>query len=219
MKHARYAVLGLGEFGQALSSELSHLGCEVLAVDRNPKLVEKARDEVAMAAVADIRSAAALRELFNTPFDGAVIAIGGNLEASILATLHLQELKVPRILAEATTPEAAEVLRRVGATDIFSPERDSGRRLAGRLANPNLVEFIPLTSGYGVVEVEAPAWTHGKTLAELDLRRRFSLAAIAIRSPDEGVAVVPGGRAQIRPGDKLTLVGRDEDLAKFREIG
>jgi len=213
----RVAVLGLGQFGRALARELTRDGAEVLAVDRSPTLVERIREEVAHVAVADVRDPAALRELFASPFDVVIIAIGGALEASVLATFHLQELGVKEIWAEANSNDLAEVLTRVGAKRIISPEREMGRRLAQQIANPDLLEFLPLTEGYGVVEVEAPTWTHGKTLAELNLRAAMHLAVIAIRDPKGQVVVVPGGTARLEPGTKLTLVGRDPDLVHFRE--
>ena len=217
MNRRRFAILGLGQFGRNLSRELSRLGHDVLAVDVSSKKVESIRNEVAVAAMADIRDRHALAELFTGPFDVVIIAIGGSLEAAIMATLHLKELGVKEVWAEANTDERAEVLRRVGATRVLSPERDMGRRLAQSLANPNLIEFLPLTEGYGVVDVPAPSWSHGKTLAELALRNRFNVAVIAIRSGQESTQIVPGGGAKLGAGDVLTLVGRDAELAHFHE--
>ncbi|MGH7163108.1 MAG: potassium channel family protein [Planctomycetota bacterium] len=217
MSRRRFAVLGLGEFGSALAQELAKVGCEVLAVDHDPKRVDPLRDRVMSVAVADVRDRDALRQLLSTPFDGAVVAIGDVLEASILATLHLKELGVGEIIVEATSPERATVLERVGATRVVSPDAESGRQLARRLANPNLLEFIPLATGFGVIELEAPAWAKGKTLAELDLRKKWNLAVIALRSPDAKVTLVPGGAARVEERARLTLVGRDADLARFRE--
>jgi trk system potassium uptake protein TrkA len=219
MKKSRVAVLGLGQFGRALARALTRDGCEVLAVDSDARQVERVRDDVAYAAMADVRDQAALRELFASPFDVVIIAIGGSLEASILATFHLLELGVKEVWAEANSDEWAEVLTRVGAKRIVSPEREMGRRLARQIANPNLLEFLPLTEGHGVQEVEAPPWTHGKTLADLNLRAAMNLAVIAIRSPSGKVIVIPGGAARVEPRATLTLVGSDTDLTRFRERG
>ncbi|MHC4548320.1 MAG: potassium channel family protein [Planctomycetota bacterium] len=217
MSKRRFAVLGLGQFGSTLAAELAALGCEVLAVDASAKKVDAIRDQVASAAVADIRERKALAELFSTRFDVVIVAIGNALEASVMATLHLKELGVGEIWAEANDADRAEALTKVGATRVLSPESDMGRKLARHLANPDLLEHLPITTGYGVVEIEAPAWTHGKTLAELDLRNTMSVAVIAIRAADDTVDITPGGAARIRPGDALTLVGRDADLNKFHE--
>jgi len=213
----RIAVLGLGQFGKALATELAALGCEVLAVDSDPKVVDAIRDQVSVAAIADIRDKKALEELFASRFDVVVVAMGDALEATVMATLHLKELGVDEVWAEANEPDRAEALMKVGASHVMAPERDMAERIAQHLAHPNLLDFLPLTKGYGVVEVEAPAWTHGKTLAELHLRRTMNVAVIAIRAADGSVDIVPGGAAQLGPGDVLTLVGRDGDLAKFSE--
>jgi len=217
MRKRRFAILGLGQFGRALCRELSRLGAEVLAVDVSAKRIEQIKNEVAGAAIADIRDRAALEELFSSPFDVAVIAIGGALEAAIMATLHLKEMGVEQIWVEANTREREQVMLRVGATRVISPEREMGRRLAQRLANPNLMEFLPLTGGHAVVEVEAPSWALGKSLAELHLRSTMNLAVIRIRSADGKDAVVPGGDARVGGGDVMTLVGLDRDIARFRE--
>ena len=216
MSKRRYAVLGLGQFGRALAHELTKLGCEVFGVDAAASKVDRIRDDVAHAAVADIRDPVALKEIFSRPFDAAIIAIGGSIEASIMATLYLKDMGVKKIWVEASTADRAEVLKRVGATRIITPELDIGRRMAQRLANPNLLEYLPLTSGYGVVETESPKWTHGKTLAELNLRAKHRLAVIAIRSADDIVVVVPGGETKLQEGDVVTLVGRDGDIAAFQ---
>jgi trk system potassium uptake protein TrkA len=216
MNKRRVAVLGLGQFGRALARELARCGAEVLAVDVSARRVDQVRDDVTHVAIADIRDRAALAELFPARFDVVVISIGGSLEAAIMATLYLKDMDVGEIWAEANTPEREEVLKRVGAARVISPEREVGRRVAQHLVNPNLLDFLPLTAGYGVSETEAPAWTHGKTLLELALRQEHGVAVIAARRGDS-VLIAPGGRHTVEPGEKLTLVGSDRDLARFQE--
>lgn len=217
MTRRRYAVLGLGQFGRGLALELSRLGLDVLAVDQNPKAVEEIKDKVSGVALVDVRDREALLEVFSTPMDCVVVAIGDQLEAEILATLFLKEMGIPEIVVEAKTPERAEVLQRIGATKVVSPELEFGRRLARRLANPNLLEFVPLTKGTSIIEVAAPSWAVGKSLAELDLRKRTHLAVIAITPPTGDPLLIPGGDARITEGCKLTLVGSDEDVARYRD--
>jgi len=217
MKNKRFIVMGLGEFGRALAPELARLGGEVLAVDISPRKVESVRDQVTMAVVADIRDRAALQELITSTFDVAILAIGGSLEASIMATLHLKELAVREIYVEANSPDRAEVLRRVGADHVISPEQDLGMRLARRLSNPNLIDFLPITEGYGVIKVEAPYWTHEKSLIDLELRKKMNLTVIALHSADGKDVVAPGANTVVHKGDHLTLVGRDSDLVRFRD--
>ena len=217
MKNKRFLVMGLGEFGSALAPELAALGAVVLAVDIAGKKVEAIRDRVAAAAVADIRDRAALQELVTTTFDVAIVAIGGSLESSILATLHLKSLAVREIYVEANTEERAEVLRRVGADHVISPERDLGKRLAQRLANPNMLDFLPIQEGYGVLRVQAPRWTHEKSLLELELRKTMKLTVIAIRTAAGKDLVAPGANQVIHEGDELAVVGRDAELIRFKD--
>jgi len=213
----RFAIFGLGQFGRSLARSLAELGCDVLAVDRSQKLVDAIAGHVAQAAVADVRDREALAELCSSKFDVAVISMGAALEASILATLHLCELGIEEIWAEASNEDCAVVLSRVGATRTFSPERDMGERLARRFANPNLIQYLPLSDEHAVLEAAAPSWAVGKTLAILNLRQEMRLAVIAIRSADETVTVVPGGDVELKQDDLLTLVGRDEDLRAFQK--
>lgn len=217
MKRRRYAVLGLGQFGAALAQELARLGIDVMAVDASPARAEAIKDKVMSVAVADVRDREALQEIFRAGYDGAVVAIGDHLEAEILATFFLKEFGLPEIVVEAKTPERAEVLRRVGATRTVSPELEFGARLARRLATPNLLEYVPLAKGHGVIDIETPAWAEGKTLQQLDLRRKYGLAVIGIVHADGTAVMIPGGDAAIRKGSRLTLVGNEENLAHFRE--
>ena len=217
MSNLRFAVLGLGQFGTSLAQELCALGCEVLAIDHHSKRVEAVRNHVTVACTADVRDRDALEELITSSYSAAIISMGESLEATILATLHLREMGVKEIWAEASSPDRARVLKKVGATRILTPELDMGKRLAASLANPNLIEFLPLTEGFGVVELPAPSWLHGKTLAKLDLHNTMDIAVIAIRSVDGSSRIVPGGATRVAQEDVLTLVGRDQDLAAFQE--
>ena len=217
MKNKRFIVLGLGEFGSALAPELARLGAEVLAVDIASRKVEAVRDQVAAVAVADIRDKAALQELITATFDVAIIAIGGSLESSILATLHLKSMAVREVYVEANSEERAEVMRRVGADKIISPERDLGKRLAQRLANPNMLDFLPIQEGYGILRVASPQWTHEKSLLELELRKTMRLTVIAIHTADGKDLVAPGANQMVHKGDELAVVGRDADLVRFKD--
>ncbi|MHC4937386.1 MAG: potassium channel family protein [Planctomycetota bacterium] len=216
MSAKRCIVVGLGEFGRTIAVELARLGVEVLAVDQSDNRVMMVRDEVASAVSADARDPEVFNELCSTSFDLAIIAIGGSLEASILAAMHLMHHKVGEIWAEANDPAREEVLRRIGVDRLFSPEKDLGRRMAQRIARQDLAEFIPIAEGHGVIEMRAPNWMVGKTLVQLDLRNTHNVSVISVRSAGGEVTVVPKAGREIREGDTLVLVGKDEDLAKVR---
>jgi trk system potassium uptake protein TrkA len=197
MSAKRCIVVGLGEFGRTIAVELARLGVEVLAVDQSDNRVMMVRDEVASAVSADARDPEVFNELCSTSFDLAIIAIGGSLEASILAAMHLMHHKVGEIWAEANDPAREEVL-------------------AQRIARQDLAEFIPIAEGHGVIEMRAPNWMVGKTLVQLDLRNTHNVSVISVRSAGGEVTVVPKAGREIREGDTLVLVGKDEDLAKVR---
>jgi len=217
MSAKRCIVVGLGEFGRTIAVELAKLGVEVLAIDRNQKTVAAIRDDVSVAAVADVRDAEVFKELLASRFDLAIIAIGGSLEAAILAAMHLKAANVGEVWAEASESDREEVLRRVGVDHVFSPERDLARRLANRIARQDSADFIPIAEGYGVVEMPAPAWMIGKTLLQLKLRKEMTVAILSIRSAGGKVTMVPQAGREIKEGDTLMLVGSDEDLLKVRE--
>lgn len=217
MSTKRCIVIGLGEFGRTIATELARLGVEVMAVDRSEKRIMAVRDLVASAAAADVRDPEVIKELCSSKFDLAIIAIGGSLESSILAAMHLKQQKVDEIWAEANDPAREEVLRRIGVDRLFSPERDLGRRMAQRIARQDLAEFIPIAEGHGVIEMPAPQWMIGKTLLQLDLRKTHNVAVISVRSAGGEITVVPKAGREVREGDTLILVGKDEDLAKVRE--
>jgi trk system potassium uptake protein TrkA len=213
----RCLVIGLGEFGRTLAMELARLDVEVVAVDISDKRAQELRDHVSSALATDVRDPEAIAELCSNRFDLAVVAMAGSLEASILATMHLKQQRVDEVWAEASDSSRAEVLRRVGADRVFSPERDYARRFAQRVARQDLAEFIPIADGYGVVEMAAPSWMTGKTLIQLELRQTHNVAVVSIKSAGGEVTVVPAAGKEILEGDILVLVGSDEDLARLRE--
>ncbi|MHC4955797.1 MAG: potassium channel family protein [Planctomycetota bacterium] len=219
MSKKRCIVVGLGEFGRTMAVDLARLGVDVLAVDRVEKRVAMVRDDVTVAAVADVKDGEAIKELVSTKFDLAIIAIGGSLESSILAAMHLKANGVDEVWAEAGESAREDVLRRIGVDRVFSPERDLARRLAQRIARQDLADFIPLAEDHGVIEMPAPEWMVGKTLLQLDLRKEMNVAVISITTAGGQVTVVPRAGREIKEGDTLVLVGSDEDLLKLRERG
>jgi len=216
MSAKRCIVVGLGEFGRTIAVELSKAGVEVLAIDHNERPVMMIRDQVSVAAVADVRDAETFKELLTTKFDLAIIAIGGSLEAAILASMHLKAANVKEVWAEASEADREQVLRRIGVDATFSPERDLARRLAQRIARQDSADFIPIAEGYGVVELPAPGWMVGKTLLQLDLRKEMAVAVLSVRSAAGTVTMVPQAGREIKEGDVLMLCGSDEDLLKVR---
>jgi len=218
MKEKKHiCVIGLGEFGIELARELSRR-CEVLALDRDEHVVNAIVDDVQRAIILDVRDFAGLSSVVTPEFDEVIVSIGEDLEASILCTLHLKKIGVRSIQAKAKTEDHAAILRSVGATEVIFPERETARRVAARIINPNLLDFVPLEADYRVMDVAPPDAFYGSSLQELNLRKRFGIFVLAIRElvPPRFV-FLPGPGFIIKPSDVLVVIGREKDLMGVKD--
>lgn len=179
----RIAVIGLGRFGMALARNLARLGAQVIAVDRNMQLVNEVKDDVDLAVRLDSTDRDALDAQDVDKVDICVISIGENFEASLLTTVILRKLGVPRIICRAQTEFHAEIFRQIGADDVIQPETSAGEQTARRLANSRLHDVIDLAEGYSLVETEAPRSWWGVGLKDLGLRTKFDVNLVAIKRP------------------------------------
>lgn len=218
------AVIGLGEFGRAAALGLARNGAEVIAVDINLKHVDAIKDQVALAVCLDASQERALEAHGLAEVDVLVAAIGNNFEAQVLVVVHAKQFGIKKIVARATTPDHHRVLKAVGADVVLNPEEEAARWLVQRLLITNITSYFELAEGFSVVEMEAPPGTVGKTLHELNLRRRFRLNLVALKrlkTTREGETVlsrfdpVPLPDELIQQGDVLALVGSVLDLANF----
>jgi trk system potassium uptake protein TrkA len=175
---------------------------------------------VQRALILDVRDFQALSSVVTPDFDEAIVSMGESLESSIMATLHLKIIGVKRIWAKATTEDHAAILTAIGASETIFPERDTARRLAAQLINPNLLDFIPLEEDYRVMDVAPPDSFFGHTLAELDLRRRFGVFVLAIKElvPVRFVFLPPPDFV-IKPSDILVMIGKEQDLMGLHQEG
>jgi len=217
----KYAVIGLGEFGRSAALGLARKGAEVIAVDISMERLNRVKDEVAFAVRMDASHDHAFRSHGLGEVDVLIAAIGDNFEAQVMLVVHAKQRGIPKIIARATTPDHIRVLKAVGADEVFNPEEEAARWAVQRLLITNITNYFELAEGFSVVELEAPPSVVGKTLGELDLRRRFRLNLVAIKEKP----ATEGGEARfnpvplpdqvIRAGDVLALVGSVLDLANF----
>jgi trk system potassium uptake protein TrkA len=215
---ARFAVIGLGRFGATLASRLYELGHEVLGVDLDEELVQACRDRMNEVAVVDIRDRGQFRALGLKDFDTVIISVGEHLEASTLAALYCKELGV-RVIARAVNEDHGKILDALGVDEVIYPERDMALRLAERLSSKNFLDFVALGPEVSIVEVAAPASFIGKSLAELDIRRRFGVHVVALRDVlTETVTPAPPPDAKIRDSDVLVVLGGREQLERFQRV-
>jgi trk system potassium uptake protein TrkA len=213
----QFAIVGIGNFGYYLARHLFEKGHEVVALDLNQTQVQKVKDFVSMAVVADGTDREALESLGIKEVDSAVVSIGTRMQASILATLHLKEIGVKHILAKAVSEEHGRILSKIGAHEIIFPEKDLAISVAGRLDIPNILDYLPFINGYSIVELAPPKEFVGKSLKELNLINRFGVQVLAIKEIiPERHALIPTGNFLVKDGDALIVLGPDEDLKKLQ---
>jgi trk system potassium uptake protein TrkA len=215
---AQVAVIGLGRFGFHVATLLHEAGHEVLAVDIDPAQVQRIRDHSTQALVLDARETDALKGLGLEDFDAVVVSLGTRVDASALVVLHLRDLGVRRLIVKASSADHARLLRMIGASDVVFPELEAAERVAHRLGDVNLIDFIPLGEGYSLRQLAAPPSFTGKSLVELRLRNRFGVQVVAIHADREArVMVNPAPETIVRERDILFVLGRDEDLDRLKK--
>ncbi|MCR3921307.1 MAG: TrkA family potassium uptake protein [Firmicutes bacterium] len=212
MKVKQFAVVGIGRFGASVATTLYEMGHDVLAIDSSESKIEGIVDRVTHAVVADTTSETALKSLGITNFDVVIVGIGQDVQASILTTLVLKELGVKYIVAKARTAQHGKVLQKIGADRIVFPERDMGTRVAHNLISTNVLDFIELSPDYSIVEIIVSDEMVGKTLRELDLRAKFGMNVMAIRTVNRKINVSPIATDRLEEGDVLIVLGENTQI-------
>ena len=212
-----YIVVGLGRFGASVACELCRLGCEVLAMDVSSELVSQVANDVTHAVVGDGQDKEVLRALGAAEFDCAIVAIGGDLSASVLATMNLKELGVPRVVCKAHDETHRRVLEKLGADQVVIPEQEQASRLARSLSSPNVLDYIELSDEYGIIEVPAPMGWNGKSLKDLNVRAKLGINILAVRRGGT-FNVSPGADFAIAQGDVMVVLGDSKALKKVQKL-
>lgn len=210
-----FVVFGLGKFGVSVATALSNNGCEVLAVDMDPDKVQDIADDVTYAVRANVTDPDIFKSLGLRNMDGAVVAISGSMEASVMATILAKEAGIPYIMAKATSRIHATVLEKVGADHVISPESEMGSRVARNMVFGRFVDTFELSSTYSMVEMEMPESWVGSTLRELDIRNKFGVNIIASKIGDQ-VNVNLDPDEPMRADQTLLTVGNNEKLRKIK---
>ncbi len=212
-------IIGLGRTGTMLAKQLSNLGHFVLAIDKEPELVQDITPFVAQAAVADSCRKKMLEEFPLTKADFIIVCIG-SLENSLITIFNLKEIGANNIMAKATDTTHFTILEKMGLSseNIFQPEHDMAIELAGKLdklGKPNILDFMPLMDGYSVMEWKCPKDLVGKTLMDANLINKYGVQVIAVKDTDNKLNAVPKAQYEFHDGDALFLFGPDAALDKM----
>lgn len=212
-----YIVVGLGRFGTQVAKKLYELDCEVLAIDNSNTKVQQLSNDVTHAVVGDARDKEVLRALGAKDFDCAIVAIGDSLADSVLATMNLKELGVPKVVCKASDETHRQVLKKLGADQVVIPEQENADRLAKSLASHNVLDYIELSDDYGIIEVPAPVVWQDKSLIELNVRAKLGVNILAVRRGGE-ITVSPSADFRIFQEDVLVVLGDTAALDAMQKL-
>ncbi|TCX48920.1 TrkA family potassium uptake protein [Dehalobacter sp. 14DCB1] len=214
-KDKQFVVVGVGRFGESVATSLYKAGHEVLVIDNSEKAIQDIADRVTHAIQLDARDEEALKRLGIRNFDVAIVAIGDDIQSNILVSVILKELGVKRVVAKAKDALHGRVLEKIGVDRIVYPERDMGIRVAHNITSTNdLLDYIELSPDYSIIEVYAPKEFMDKTLGKLNLRAKYQVSVIAIKSAEEIIAA-PGAEALIKQGDILVVIGSNQAISNL----
>jgi len=211
-----FLVIGAGRFGSSVARTLYRQGYDVMVVDKDEALIQQISGEITNAVKADATSEASLNALGIKDFDAVVIAIGDDIQASIMAAILVVEMGAKKTLAKAQNEIQGKVLSKIGINKVVFPERDMGQKLAHSLIAPTIIDMIELSDYYSVVEVSAPEEMIGQTLLKLNLRARYGVSVIALRRNNGGQTIIsPVAEDLIEADDIIVAIGENKQLKKL----
>lgn len=213
-----YLVIGLGRFGTAVARKLQELGNEVMVMDEREEQVQKLADHVTHAVVGDARDEEVLASLGVRNFDCAIVAIGQDLAASVLITLNLKSLGVPQVICKAQDELQKRALEKLGADRVLIPEREMGLKLAQNLTSTSVLDYVELSRDSGLAEIRTPRSWVGKTLLEIDVRKKFGVTVAAMRKADGDLTVFVDANYRLEADDELVVVGSNDDLDRVQKL-
>lgn len=214
MKTQQFVVIGLGRFGSSLALELMELGYEVLGIDRNEDVVEEWSHLLTHAVVADATDEEVLKSLGVRNFDCGIVAIGDDIQMSILSAILLKDLGIKTVVAKAISVLHGRALEKLGVDRVIFPERDMGIRVAHQLVTPNLLDYLELSKEFSIVELKVPECLNGKIVGDLNPRARFGCSIVAIHR-ENGIIIAPTAMDYLAAGDIMVIIGANKNIEEF----
>ncbi|MFB2596288.1 TrkA family potassium uptake protein [Herbiconiux sp. P17] len=218
IKHdAPVLVIGLGRFGAATAGELDRLGREVLAIDEDERLVQKWSERVTHTVQADAKNVEALRQIGASEFQIAVVAVGSSIEASVLITANLVDLRVPQIWAKAISRSHGKILERIGANHVIYPEAEAGERVA-HLVSGRMLDFIEFDDDFALVKMYPPKPIRGLNLTESGVRSKYHVTVVGVKSPGKPFTYATESTV-VSNHDLIIVSGKSSDIETFAALG
>ncbi len=214
-KSRSFVIIGLDRFGQTLATNLARTGHQVLVIDPDDNLVTALSDIVTNAVVGDPTNDAVLRAAGVHEYDCAVIATASRLSDSVLTTINLKDLGVGQIVARAASDQHGRVLEKLGVDMVVFPERDMGEKLVGILDRNNVLEYIEFSDRHSIVEIPVPENWIGKSLADLDVRRKLGVTVLAVNDPVTGMDISPDPSKPFSGEETVALLGENADIDRI----
>lgn len=217
IKHnAPVLVIGLGRFGAATAGQLDRLGREVLAIDTDANLVQKWADRVTHTVQADARSIETLRQIGAEDFSIAVVAVGSSIEASVLITANLVDLKVPQIWAKAISKSHGKILERIGANHVIYPEAEAGER-AAHLLSGRMLDFIEFDDDFALVKMYPPKPIRGLPLGQSGVRSKHNITVVGVKAPGRPFTYATA-ETVVTDHDLIIVSGASADIERFAAL-
>lgn len=211
-----FVVIGLGRFGGSIVKELIELGANVMAIDKSSAKVDEFSMIATQAVAADTTDESVLHSLGIRNFEHVIVAIGENIQSSILTTLMLKEIGVPQITVKAQNDYHEKVLLKIGADRVVHPERDMGIRIAHNMISNNILDYLELSDEHSIAEIIANEKLVGNTLVDIDIRAKYGVNIVAIKR-GENIVVSPQATEEIKTNDILIVIGSDADIYNFEK--
>jgi trk system potassium uptake protein TrkA len=211
-----FVVIGLGRFGGSIVRELVEQGADVMAIDKFADRVDEFASIATQAIVADTTDESVLKSLGIRNFEHVIVAIGEDIQSSILTTLMLKEIGVNKITVKAQNDYHEKVLRKIGADQVVHPERDMGIRIANNMISNNVLDYLELSDEHSIMEIKANELLAGSTLIDLDIRANYGINIVAIKRGNE-ILVSPQATEEIQVNDILIVIGADSDIIRFEK--
>lgn len=207
-------IIGMGRFGYHLASKMKALGNDVMIVDRDADRINEMAEEFTDSHIGDCTNSAVIRSLGIDSMDLCFVSIGEDFQSSLIITSLLKRFGAKLVVAKANQEIQAELLRQIGADEIVYPERDLAENLAVRYSANNVFDYVQLTPEYSIYEIPIPALWEGKTIMEVDVRRKHKINIIAVKA-EEILQPMPGADYVFRPGDHIVVIGQSSDVFKL----